>query len=249
MNNFHVIVKKTTKFDGRRTDEFLEWNFKLRASLSVYNKAIFNVVQGQERPSEFDADQETTRTTWDAANQDLYGVLFFTTAGSAFSVVRRLQGKTPAEGAGPGQKAWAALHDKFDEWSRVAIRVEHIRMTSTRMRPGQDPDGYLYHMDSCRDRLNACDPPEDPTDRQYEDIVLQVLSSEYDRIRRTRLERRDFGLADIRRMMAAIYADNLSRSESSKGLAGRGAEMKAVDRDRTSVLCLYCDQLGHFKRK
>ena len=108
-------------------------------------------------------------------------------------------------------------------------------MTSTRMRPGQYPDDYLYHMDNFQDRLIACDPPEGPTDRQYENIMLQALLSEYDRIRQTHLERRDFRLADIRRMMAAIYADNLSRSESSKGIAGRGAAMQAVDQDCTRV--------------
>ena len=80
MNNFHVIVKQITKFDGRRVDESLEWDSKLRASFNVY-KTIFNVLQGQERPSEFNVNQETTRSTWDAANQDLYSVLFFTTAG------------------------------------------------------------------------------------------------------------------------------------------------------------------------
>ena len=37
MNNFHVIVNKITKFDGRREDKFLEWDSKLRASLSMYN--------------------------------------------------------------------------------------------------------------------------------------------------------------------------------------------------------------------
>ena len=104
-------------------------------------------------------------------------------------------------------------------------------MTSTRMRLGQDPDDYLYYMDSCRDRLNACDPPEGPMDRSYEDIILQTLPSEYDRIHQTHLERRDFGLVDIRRMMAAIYADNLFRSESSKGITGRGAAMQAMDRE------------------
>ena len=158
-------------------------------ALSVYNKTIFNALQGQERSSKFDADQETTRATWDAANQYLYSVLFFTTAGSAFSVVRRFQGKTPAEGAGYGQQAWAALHERFDGCSRAAIRAEHIRMTSTRTRPGQDPDDYLYHMDNCRVHLNACDPPEGPTNRQYEDIILQALPSEYDPIRQTHLER------------------------------------------------------------
>ena len=87
-----------------------------------------------------------------------------------------------------------------------------------------------------RDRVNACDPPEGPTDQQYEDIILQALPSEYDRIRQTQLERRDFGLADICRMMVAIYTDNLSRSESSKGIAGRHAAIQAVDLDRTSVV-------------
>ena len=103
--------------------------------------------------------------------------------------------------------------------------MEHIKLTSTRMHPDQDPDDYLYHMDSCRDRLNACDPPEDPTDRHYEDIILQAPPSEYDCIRQTYLERRDLGLARIHRMMAAIYADNLFRSEPSKGTAGRGAAL------------------------
>ena len=86
-------------------------------------------------------------------------------------------------------------------------------MRSTQMRPGQDPNGSLYHMDSCRDRLNACDPPKDPTGRQYKGIILQALPSEYNRIRQTRLERRDFDLADICRMMATTNANNLSRSE------------------------------------
>ena len=109
VSNFHMIVKQITKFDGRRADDFLEWGFKLRASLSVYNKTISNALQGQERPSEFDADQETICATWDAANQDLYSMLFLTTTGSAFSMVRRFQGKTPAEGEGYGLQAWAVL--------------------------------------------------------------------------------------------------------------------------------------------
>ena len=87
-------------------------------------------------------------------------------------------------------------------------------MTRTRMRPGQDADDHVYHMDSCRDHLQPFDSPDAPMYRQYEDIILQVFSSEYDCIRHTYLERRGFGLVDIRRMMAAIYADNVSRSES-----------------------------------
>ena len=136
VNNFHMIVKQITKFDGRRVDGLLEWDFKLRASLSVYNKTIFNVLQWQERPSKFDADQEITRATWNTANQD---VLFFTPAGSVFFVARRFQDQTPAEGAGHGQQAWTALREKFEGCLRAAIRAEHIRMTSTRMRPYKTP--------------------------------------------------------------------------------------------------------------
>ena len=71
------------------------------------------------------------------------------------------------------------------------------------------------------------DPPEGPTEREQEDILLETLPPAYKAIHQAHLERGDFGLADIRRMMAAIYADNLarSRSDSFGGIAGRGAAM------------------------
>ena len=106
-------------------------------------------------------------------------------------------------------------------------------------------------MDSCRDHRNACDPPEGPTDRQYEDIILQALPPENKAIRQAHLERGDFELADIRRMMAAIYADNLARSRSDavRGIAGRGAAMQAMTRDRNDIKGHICGRIGHFKSK
>ena len=44
VNNFHVILKQITKFDSRKADKFLVWDSKLGASLSVYNKTIFNAL-------------------------------------------------------------------------------------------------------------------------------------------------------------------------------------------------------------
>ena len=92
-------------------------------------------------------------------------------------------------------------------------------------------------MDSCRDHRNACDPPEGPTDRQYEDIILQALPPENKAIRQAHLERGDFELADIRRMMAAIYARNLARSRSNsfRGIAGSGAAIQTMTRDRKDI--------------
>ena len=104
-NNLHIVLKKISKFDSEKADDFLEWSSKLLASLSLYNKAIFNILQGQERPSETDDNQDTARAAWDAANQDLFSMLLFSTGGSMFFIVRKFEGTTPEDGAGHGQQA------------------------------------------------------------------------------------------------------------------------------------------------
>ena len=78
--------------------------------------------------------------------------------------------------------------------------------------------------------LTLCDPAAGPADRQYKDVLLQPLPREYKAIRQSHLERGDFGLADIRRMMAAICADNLARSRSGsfRGITGRSASMQKM---------------------
>ena len=97
-------------------------------------------------------------------------------------------------------------------------------MKTVKMRSDEDPDDFLYTKDRCRDGLNSVIPKEGPSDRRYEDIILQCLPPEYDRIHQTHFKREDYSLADIRRMMSKIYADNLARSQSdsSRGIAGRG---------------------------
>ena len=58
------------------------------------------------------------------------------------------------------------------------------------MRSDKDPDDFLYKKDRCRDRLNSVTPKEGPSDRRYEDIILQCLPPEYDgSARRTLRER------------------------------------------------------------
>ena len=117
------------------------------------------------------------------------------------------------------------------------------------MRSDENPDDFLYEKDRCRDRLNSVTPKEGPSDRRYEDITLQCLPPEYDRIRQTHFEREDCNLEDIRRMMSKIYADNLARShsDSSRGIAGRGVAMQATGRDLSKISCYYCNKFGHYK--
>ena len=136
---------------------------------------------------------------------------------------------------------------KFDGCSREALRARHAKINSTRMSPGQNSDEFLYEFDTHRERLNTCDPPEGPTDHQLENIILQALPPEYERIRTSQLEKPDFGIADIRRMVSAIHAANLARSRSATGIARRGAAMLAAEDNRRDIICHYCERAGHFK--
>ena len=65
--NLHVGLKQILKFDGKKADDFLNG-----VPSFVPVSAIFNILQGQERPSETDDSQATARAAWDAANQDIF---------------------------------------------------------------------------------------------------------------------------------------------------------------------------------
>ena len=57
---------------------------------------------------------------------------------------------------------------------RAKQSAEHSEMNNTQTCSEQDPDEYLHIMDSCCDRLNACDLPKGPTDRQCDDIYCTL---------------------------------------------------------------------------
>ena len=163
--------------------------------------------------------------------------------------MRRFEGKTQEDGVGHGQDAWGDLREKFDGSSREALRAAHRELETVKMRSGEDPDNFLYKKDRCRDRLKSVTPKEGPSGRRYEDMILQCLPPEYDRIRQTHFEREDCNREDIRRMMSMIYADNLARShsDSSRGIAGRGVAMQATRRDLRKINCYYCNKFDHYK--
>ena len=163
--------------------------------------------------------------------------------------MRRFGGRTRDDGVGRRQDAWGALREKFDGCSREALRAVHRELETVKMRSDEDLDDFLYKKNRCRDSLNSVTPKEGPSDRRYEDIILQCLSPEYDRIRQTHFEREDRNLEDIRRMMSKIYADNLARShsDSSRGIAGRVVDMQTTGRDLSKINCYYYNKFSHYK--
>ena len=202
--NVQHVVKEVSNFNGKNTDDFLEWSFKLRVSLSLYSKPIFEVIQEPQRALDLDINQATAREGWDVTNHNLNSILYFTTSGPAFSVLQRLEGKTRENGVENGQGTLKALRDKFDGCSSEALRAAHRKMETVKMRSDKGPDDFLYKKDRCRDRLDSVTPKEGPSDRQHEHIILQCILPEYDIIRQTHFEREDCNLAGIRRMLSNL---------------------------------------------
>ena len=158
--NVQQVVKQVSKFDGKNADDFLKWYSKLRISLSLYSKFIFKIVQGSQRPPNLDNDQATARTVRDDASHNLYGTLYFTTSGQAFSVVRRFKGKTGKDGKEHRKDTSAGLREKFDGYSCEAFWAAYREMETVKMRSNEGPDDFLPPKDRYRDRLNLVTPKE-----------------------------------------------------------------------------------------
>ena len=152
-------------------------------------------------------------------------------------------GKTREDGIGNGQAAWSALEEKYNSHTKEARRAYHQKLHSTKIKSGNDPDDFLYTMDGFRERLEDMDQPI--PDERYEDIILQALPTQYERICTASYERRDFYLADIWRMMSSLYIDYLSRPNNSPLVAGRGVTMQATGGDDSTIKCCHCGIPGH----
>ena len=240
-DSIQAIVNLYPRFDGKDKTQFLEYKDKLRVSLSFHRQSVAAILQGEPKPTT--AQNSPAVATWTRANENLFGILFFTTELSAHNVVKRHMGKTREDGVGNGQAAWNALEKKYNSNTKEARRAYHEYLHNAKMKSGDDPDDFVYTMDGYRERLKDMGQPV--PDERYEDTILQALPAEYERVCTASYERRDFHLADIRRMMSALYIDCLSRPNNSVLVAGRGVAMQATGGDNSIIKCHYCGNPGH----
>ena len=84
-------------------------------------------------------------------------------------------------------------------------------------------------------------------DERYEDIILQVLPAEKERVRSASYEKMDFGLVEIRHMVHTMFVEILSRSFHSKPVAGHGIAMQAAGHTNSDVRCNYRRGVGYFR--
>jgi len=111
--------------------------------------------QGVLRSSSENANDATTCPTWGMANEDIFCMSFLTTSGSTFSVFADSKERSPKTEKDIDSKPRHPYARNF-----MAVRERHTKMT-----PGQALTGFIYMVDSCRDRLNASGPPESSTNR------------------------------------------------------------------------------------
>ena len=98
-------------------------------------------------------------------------------------------------------------------------------------------------MDDFRERLEDMGQPV--PDERYEDMILQAITAEYERVRTASYKRQGFYMADIRRMMSALYIDCLSRPNNCPLVAGCGVAMQTIGGDDSTIECHYCGNPRH----
>ena len=241
-HSIQATVNFYPRFGGKDKTHFLESKDKLRVSLLFYRQNVAAILQSEPKPT---ATQNSPAVVaWTRANENLFSILFFTTERSANNVVKKHMGKTREDGVGNGQVAWNALEKKYwyNSPTKEASRAYHEHLHSTKMKSGDDPDVFLYTMDGCRERRE--DMGQQVPNERYEDIILQTFPAEYERACTASYERRDSHLADIRRMMSALYIDCLSRLNNSPLVVVRGVAMHLTGGGDSPVNCHYCSNLG-----
>ena len=153
-------------------------------------------------------------------------------------------GKIQEDGVSNGRAAWYALERNFNSNTKEARRAFHEYLHKTKMKSGDDPDDFLHTMDGYHERLKDMDQPV--PDERYEDIILEALPAEYERVRTASYGRRGFRLADIRHMSNdALYIGCLSRPNYSPSVVGRGVAMHLIGGGDSPINCHYCGNPGH----
>ena len=236
-----AIVNLYSRFDGKDNTHFLEYKGKLCVSLSFDWQSVAAILQGESEP--IIVQTSPAVATWTRANENLFGILFFTTERSVHNVVKKHMGKTREDGVGNGQAAWNALQKKYNGNTKEARRAYHEYLHNTKMKSGDDPDGFLYTMDGYRKRLEDIGQPV--PDERYGDTIIQALPAEYERVRTVSYERRDFHLADIRGMMSALYIDCLSSPNNSPSVVGCGVAMHLTAGGESPINCHCWGNPGH----
>ena len=117
-----------------------------------------------------------------------------------------------------------------------------MKLVKTKMKPDEDPDEFVFVLGECCDLLEEMG--QTLHDQRHDEINLQALPPENERVRTASYERRDFGLDDMWHMVHTMYVNNLPRSVNAKPVLGRGIAMQVAGHTSSDVQCNYCKGFG-----
>ena len=128
--------------------------------------------------------------TWTCSNQNLFSLQIFTSARSANKLLKKHVDKTLEDEVSNGHAAWTAMEEKCNSHTKQPRRAYLKQLYNIKMESGDDPDDFIYSKDGYCERLEVMGQPV--PDARYEDIILQALPVEYERVRTASYKRRIF---------------------------------------------------------
>ena len=159
-------------------------------------------------------------------------------------VVKRYTGRTVGGELGNRKKAWKALKEKYNACSNATRQELYDSLNNTNLHRGQDPDEFLYHLQTARNRLYEMG--EQITHGYSSDVILTALPPVYEFVRNTSFRDREFTLESTMSTMRNMHADLLSRPSTTPSVAGRRVAMH-VQGNVSGKTCRICKEQGYFR--
>lgn len=238
-----LILKGLKVFTGQKPEEFADWLRKFSLLLSFRRRDMYDIIEGQQRPTADTNTLTTEQAAFDQANKDLYAILFLTTEKPAALLVTKHA--TDSRGTcGDGQAAMKELESKYLKVTNEYIRATQKALANTEMHLGQDPDEYINEATVLRERLTEMKEPI--SDRHFMDIILEGLTDTYKDVKLMTWKDPDIDLSKIQSVLRHVYQDEQSR-KTDRGVAGRGFAMAAKGLEKT-IICHNCGIAGHYEK-
>ena len=203
-----LILKGLKVFTGQKPEEFADWLRKFSLLLSFRRRDMYDIIEGQQRPTADTNTLTTEQAAFDQANKDLYAILFLTTEKPATLLVTKHA--TDSRGTcGDGQAAMKELESKYLKVTNEYIRATQKALANTEMHLGQDPDEYINEATVLRERLTEMKEPI--SDRHFMDIILEGLTDTYKDVKLMTWKDPDIDLSKIQSVLRHVYQDEQSR--------------------------------------
>lgn len=151
-----TVTRNMSQVDEKSNEPFREWAEEGHVCISMHNGMMHKVLQGQPHPPEDEpaitgppglSDPTPASSRWQILQRvAVQRVVSCHDTVPACLLVRKLKGRSANDGVDDGQSAWNVLVDKYDSVTKEAQKSCYFRLTSIKMKQGQDPGDCFYEL-------------------------------------------------------------------------------------------------------